>query len=144
LDDYERLFAVKKEFEVFHEDIREAVLGDLAYRQVSFDCFDGVTRSVEIKAHPKLRSHYLVKYFRHYSDDSDVEAIAANERPLILASTLDTFYRAVCLSPTDVFAFDRSGLVGHHDVTRAFDELPFRLAPDIWAALSQLPTKTAE
>jgi hypothetical protein len=44
LDDYVRLFEVKKEFQLFHEYIREAVLGQLAYREVTLACPDGVVR----------------------------------------------------------------------------------------------------
>jgi hypothetical protein len=131
LDDYERLFEVKNEFAVFHGLIREAVLAPLAYREATFECSDGVVLRVEIKGHPTKTGHYLVRYYRDYPDDVDVEAIESGERGLVLTSTDDRFYRPVFVTETDVYAPHLRELKGHDDVRRAFDDLGLRITSSI-------------
>jgi hypothetical protein len=118
LDDYERLYEVKKEFAQFQEGIRDAVLGQLAYRELQGDGADGVGRRVEILGHPEKIGAYLVRYYRDSDVGVEADEIDCRKRSLTKTHTEDRFMRPVFTEPYDEL-FHAPGQ--HNDVRRAFD-----------------------
>ena len=118
LNDYERLYEVKKEFAQFQEGIRDAVLGQLAYRELQGDGADGLGRRVEILGHPEKIGAYLVRYYRDSDDGTEADEIACREKSLTETDILDLFMRPVFTDSNDGM-FHAPGQ--HDDVRRAFD-----------------------